>query len=174
MTRRLRMWAEDSGDPPPRVTWKAYMNYLRPFRTAMAILVATGLVIAGIDVSAQAAAAAPTSLNQQFRGMNWADPADNFLTRPVVPGGLSTDQTPAETYQVSLRVLGSFETNFKANTVRLAINPETVSSTWWQNYRQIIRAATKLHMKVILGDWGTPGDTQFKIPDMAAYDAMWD
>jgi hypothetical protein len=93
------------------------------------------------------------SLNSRFRGVNWADPRDNFIQDNNVPSGLSAADDYATTYRKSTQILGQFKTLLHANTVRLGINHATVSGAWWQSYRAIVDAATALDMNVILSVW---------------------
>jgi hypothetical protein len=78
-------------------------------------------------VSTASPASAATT---QFRGVNWADPNDNFITRPNVPVGLSTSDSYATVYAKATNVLKGFQ-GLGANTVRFGINTWTTSSTWW-------------------------------------------
>jgi Carboxypeptidase regulatory-like domain len=144
------------------------------FRT-VAVLVAAGLLLPGLAAGAAPAGAVPhtaapprtapasmtestgqaagKSLNSRFRGVNWADPRDNFIQDNNVPSGLSANDDYATTYRKSTQILGQFKSVLHANTVRLGINKATVTGAWWQSYRAIIDAATALHVNVILSVW---------------------
>src|SRR6266700_2519551 len=67
----------------------------------------------------------------QFRGVNWADPRDNYANDAVVPSGLSTSDNYATTYAKASAILKGFATNLSVNTVRLPINPYTVNGSFW-------------------------------------------
>jgi hypothetical protein len=62
----------------------------------------------------------------QFHGVNWADPNDNFVTGPIVPVGLSTSDNYATTYANATAILKGFQA-LGANTVRMAFNDATTS-----------------------------------------------
>src|SRR6266567_5435390 len=70
----------------------------------------------------------------QFRGVNWADPRDNYANDPVVPSGLSTADNCATTYRKASAIIRGFALNLDANTVRLPINPYTVNGSFWASY----------------------------------------
>ncbi len=89
----------------------------------------------------------------QFRGVNWADPRDNYANDPVVPSGLSTSDNYATTYAKSRAIIRGFATNLSANTVRLPINPYSVNGSFWKSYSGAIDAATANGFKVILSYW---------------------
>lgn len=89
----------------------------------------------------------------QFKGVNWADPRDNFADDEVVLSGLSTSDTYAQTYTKASRVISAFRANLGANTVRLPINPYTVNGRYWKSYRGVIDAASDKGFKVILSYW---------------------
>src|SRR6266700_8217409 len=44
----------------------------------------------------------------QFRGVNWADPRDNYANDPVVPSGLSTSDNYATTYAKASAIIRGF------------------------------------------------------------------
>jgi endoglucanase len=110
----------------------------------------------------------------QFRGVNWADPRDNFANDAVVPSGLSTSDNYATTYAKASAILKGFATNLSANTVRLPINPYTVNGSFWRSYTGAIDAATHMGFKVILSYWeGTGAQKDGLIDDMTSFWSMW-
>lgn len=121
-------------------------------------LLAVGLLLPGMAAAAAPAdagsgAGAAESLNSRFRGVNWADPRDNFIQDNNVPSGLSASDDYATTFRKSTQILGQFKSVLNANAVRLGINKATVTGAWWQSYRAIIDAATALDINVILSVW---------------------
>ncbi len=74
---------------------------------------------AGLQLTTASPAHAATS---QFHGVNWADPNDNFITRPNVPVGLSTSDSYATVYAKATAILKGFQA-LGANTVRMASTP---------------------------------------------------
>ncbi len=135
-------------------------------------LIQVGLVAAllltfnGVQWGASTKAHASTN---QFHGVNWADPNDNFGSGPIVPVGLSASDNYSDTYKKSNAILTGFK-SLGSNTVRLGINPATTSGGWWSSYVGAFDAATDLGMNVIIAPWlqnGTIGD------DTTAFYNMW-
>ncbi|MBK6010390.1 glycoside hydrolase family 5 protein [Streptomyces sp. MBT53] len=143
---------------------------LRATFVAVAIAAVTGTTLAGSPASA-----APSTNTSQFKGVNWADPRDNYADDPVVLSGLSLTDTYAQTYRKATRVIAAFRANLGANTVRLPINPYTVNGSYWKSYRGVIDAATAQGFKVIVSYWeGTGANKDGFIDDPATYWPMWD
>lgn len=110
----------------------------------------------------------------QFHGVNWADPRDNFANDAVVPSGLSASDNYAMTYAKARVIIKGFATNLSANTVRLPINPYTVNGQFWNAYTGAIKAATDQGFKVILSYWeGTGSFQDGKIDDLTTFWQMW-
>lgn len=110
----------------------------------------------------------------QFRGVNWADPRDNFADDEVVPSGLSTSDSYATTYAKATDITRDFRRKVGANTLRLPINPYSVGNDWWRSYRGAIDAATDHGFKVILSYWeGTGEDKEGTVDDPDAFWDMW-
>ncbi|MGN9843937.1 ricin-type beta-trefoil lectin domain protein [Nonomuraea sp. H19] len=142
---------------------------LIPRAVAAAVLLASPL----IAVLAQPAAANPLATSD-FRGVNWADPRDNYAADPVVPTGLSTSDGYTATHAKAKRIVSGFRSVLGANTVRMPINPSSVGTSWWSSYTGAIDAALGHGMKVILSYWEANSSKDGKIDDMAAWNAMWD
>lgn len=139
----------------------------RPGRlTSLGVLVVLLLSLLGVQVATGPSAAAATN---QFHGVNWADPNDNFITGPNIPVGLSTSDSYATTYAKATAILKGFQA-LGANTVRMGINTATTSSSWWSSLTGAYDAATALGMKVILCPWLQGG----KVSDTTAFYKMWD
>ena len=117
---------------------------------------------------AQSAAAA----TNQFKGVNWADTRDNYNTGWVIPDGLSASDSYSQVYSIANSYITAFQTNLGANTVRLPINPPSVSQAWWSAYRGAIDASLADGMKVIISAW-TESTSVGTITDMTAWNAMW-
>jgi hypothetical protein len=105
----------------------------------------------------------------QFRGVNWADPNDNFITGPNIPVGLSTADNYSTTYAKSTAILKGFQA-LGANTVRLGMNAATTSGSWWGSYTAALDAATALGMNVIIAPWLQGGT----VSDTTSFYQMWD
>jgi hypothetical protein len=127
-------------------------------------------LLLGALVATQTSQAGPArAATTQFRGVNWADPNDNFITGPNIPVGLSTADNYATTYAKSTAILKGFQ-GLGANTVRLGMNAATTSGSWWGSYTATLDAATALGMNVIIAPWlqgGTVSDTN-------SFYQMWD
>jgi hypothetical protein len=106
----------------------------------------------------------------QFHGVNWADPRDNFLTDPNVPVGLSSSDSYATTYTKATAILTGFQ-NLGANTVRFGINPQTTSSSSWSNLVAAYDATNALGMNVMIAPWPASGG---RVSDLNAFWGMWD
>lgn len=126
--------------------------------------------------AAQTSAAAPGGPHStsEFRGVNWADPRDNYAEDEVVPSGLSTSDDYAATFQKSSRIIQEFRHEVRANTVRLPINPSSIGTDWWKSYRAAIDAAVAEGFTVILSYWEADDAKDGRVDDPAAFDAMWD
>ncbi|NUQ95729.1 MAG: cellulase family glycosylhydrolase [Streptomyces sp.] len=119
-------------------------------------------------VLAQPAAAA----TNQFKGVNWADARDNYQSGWVIPSGLTASDSYAQVHSVADSYVKAFQSNLGANTVRLPINPPSVSSSWWGAYRGAIDAALGNGMKVIISAW-TESSSVGKVTDQSAWYSMW-
>jgi hypothetical protein len=107
-----------------------------------------------------------------FKGLNWADPNDNFSSGNVVPTGLTATDSYATTQTKANNILAAFQSQ-GANTVRIPINPPTVSGTWWGSYTGAIDAAVSKGMNVILGYWEASGSGDGLVDDTTSFWAMW-
>lgn len=136
-----------------------------------ALLAAVVLATGAVAVPAAAASAPPNT--SDFRGVNWADPRDNYASDEVVPSGLSVDDDYATTYRRATGIVAEFRRELRANTVRLPINPSSVGTDWWRSYRGAIDAATRSGFKVILSYWESDDAKDGRVDDTTAYDAMW-
>lgn len=147
---------------------------VRHRRTQLVCALGVFLTILGL-VGMQFVNTTPThAATNQFRGVNWADPRDNYANDPVVPSGLSTSDSYATTYAKATAIIKGFATNLSANTVRMPINPYTVNGSFWNSYTGAIDAATAQGFKVILGYWTGPGaQNTGMVNNMTAWWTMW-
>jgi hypothetical protein len=146
------------------------MRLVRVFSVLLTIAVL--VVLFGMKQAGTIRTAHAATNTSQFRGVNWADPRDNYANDAVVPSGLSTSDSYATTYAKATAVIRGFANNLGANTVRLPINPYTVNGSFWSSYTGAIDAATAQGFKVILSYWeGIPHTGT--IQDMTAFWAMW-
>ena len=106
----------------------------------------------------------------QFRGVNWADKRDNFVSDVLVLSGLSLTDTYESASVVAERVVGQFVELLGTNSLRLPINEPTVS-TFWNTYTGVIDVALTKG-RVFLSYWGPAQPSGPK--NMGAWWAMWD
>ena len=147
-------------------------NLIPRRRVLLPVLATAALAaaLAGGPLSAPAHAAANTS---QFKGVNWADPRDNFVNGPVVPSGLSTSDNYATTYAKASAIVSGFQANLGANTVRFGMNDKTTSSAWWNSYIGALDATLDKGMNVMIAPWAYPGQCSC-VKDTTAFYKMWD
>lgn len=143
---------------------------LRPVALALGALLGLGVAVAPASASPTVGPAGTS----EFRGVNWADPRDNYADDEVVPSGLSTADDYRTTYRKASDVILEFRRELRANTVRLPINPSSVGTEWWESYQGAIDAATRHGFKVILSYWEADDAKDGRADDPAAFDAMWD
>jgi MYXO-CTERM domain-containing protein len=105
----------------------------------------------------------------QFRGVNWADPGDNFQSGVLHIAGLSSSDTYSSALATGTAVMSQFVSKLGANAVRLPINEATVSG-YWSTYTGAIDAVLAKG-SVILCYWDSAKTN--KPPDMNAFWAMW-
>ncbi|MEU6551523.1 cellulase family glycosylhydrolase [Streptomyces sp. NPDC046915] len=149
-------------------------NRLTPRLRAACVAVAIAAV-GGATLAGSPAASAAQTGTSQFRGVNWADPRDNFADDYLQLSGLSTSDDYARTYAKASRIISAFRANLGANTVRLPINPYTVNGSYWKSYRAVIDAASAKGFKVIVSYWeGTGAQKDGFIDDETTFWPMWD
>ena len=142
-----------------------------------AITAGVGAVVLLLGTAAVANAGGrgePEGRTSDFRGVNWADPRDNYAADAVVPSGLAVTDSYGTVYRTAQRMVRGFRQNLGANTLRLPINPASVGTTWWKSYRGAIDAATAGGDQVILSYWEANTSKDGLIDDVAAWNKMWD
>ena len=105
----------------------------------------------------------------QFRGVNWADPKDNFQSGVLYVAGLSSSDTYSSASATGTQVMTQFVSKLGANAVRMPINEATVSG-YWSTYTGAIDAVLSKG-SVILCYWDSAKTN--KPPDMNAFWNMW-
>ncbi len=134
------------------------------FCVLSALLTIIALVV--IQVGNTPTAHAATS---QFRGVNWANPNDNFVTGNLVPVGLSTSDSYSTTFTKATAILKGFQ-SLGANTVRMPFNSATTSGSWWNSYIGALDAVSALGMNVVVAPWLQNGT----VSDTTSFYQMWD
>jgi MYXO-CTERM domain-containing protein len=125
------------------------------------------LLVAGVAILLGTAQAQATT--NQFRGVNWADPRDNFQSGVVYVSGLSSSDTYASASATGTSVMTQFVSKLGANAVRMPINEATVSS-YWGTYTGAIDAVLAKGT-VVLCYWDSAKTN--KPPDMTTFWNMW-
>jgi hypothetical protein len=144
-------------------------------RYALGIALGAAVLLAGAaPVPALAAPSTGPAGTSEFRGVNWADPRDNYADDEVVPSGLSTADDYSTTYATASDIILEFRHEVGANTVRLPVNPSSVGTEWWESYQGAIDAAVDRGFKVILSYWEGDNAKDGRVDDQASFDAMWD
>jgi MYXO-CTERM domain-containing protein len=110
-----------------------------------------------------------SAATNQFRGVNWADPGDNFQPGILYISGLSSSDTYDSALAVGNSIMDQFVSKLGANSVRLPVNEATVSK-FWSTYTGAIDAVLSKGM-VVLCYWDSAKSN--KPADMNAFWAMW-
>ncbi|WP_051807370.1 cellulase family glycosylhydrolase [Actinoplanes subtropicus] len=131
-----------------------------------------GLIIAAGALFVVGHMSAASAATNQIKGVNWADTRDNYNTGWVIPDGLAADMSYSRVYSIANADVQAFKNNLGANTVRLPINPPSVSESWWDSYKATIDASLDNGMNVIICAW-TEKNTVGTITDMTAWNSMW-
>jgi hypothetical protein len=141
---------------------------------AIAAAGGASLLLLATPAVAPAASGGSSGGTSDFRGVNWADPRDNYASDAVVPSGLALTDDYRTVYRTTQRMVRGFRQNLGANTLRLPINPASVGTAWWKSYRATIDAATSSGDKVILSYWEANTSKDGLIDDVPAWNTMWD
>ncbi|MEV0806322.1 ricin-type beta-trefoil lectin domain protein [Micromonospora sp. NPDC050200] len=142
-------------------------------RRGVTVATLAALLAAMVVVWVGASSAPAFAGTSQFKGVNWADPRDNYADDPVVPSGLSTSDSYSITYAKATAAIGGFQSNLGANTVRLPINPYTVNGSFWSSYTGAIDAAVAKGFKVILSYWEGSAHKDGLVDNTTSYWNMW-
>jgi endoglucanase len=107
-----------------------------------------------------------------FAGANWADPKNNFNDGVLILSGTAFTDNYEKLQGKANVILTTFQ-NAGINTIRLPINPPTVTTDWWNVYSGAIDKATEKGMKVILCCWESKSSPDGKVDDTAKFWEMW-
>ncbi|MDF2192459.1 RICIN domain-containing protein [Paraflavitalea sp. CAU 1676] len=107
-----------------------------------------------------------------IKGVNWADPDDNFEDGWVVISGLSSTDNYATTQSKAGNIINAFQQR-GANTVRMPVNPPTVLESWWTAYSGAIDTAVNKGFNVILAYWEGASSRNGTIDNTAQFWNMW-
>ena len=104
-------------------------------------------------------------------GVNWADARDNYNSGWVLPSGITASMSYATIKANAQTICSNFQSKLGANTVRIPINPPTVSG-WWSNYKGTIDGALAQGMKVIVCCW-TESSSVGSVTNWTNFISMW-
>ena len=110
-------------------------------RVACSVIAATAL-----------SAVSSFAVTSQFRGVNWADKRDNFVSGVLVLSGMSLSDDYQSASVVADRVIGQFQELFGTNSVRIPVNEPTIL-TFWDTYTGVIDMGLSKG-RVVMGYWG--------------------
>ena len=92
------------------------------------------------------------AVTSKFRGVNWADKRDNFVSDVLVLSGLSLSDNYQSASVVADRVIGQFQELFGTNSVRIPVNEPTVLK-FWDTYTGVIDMGLSKG-RIVMGYWG--------------------
>ncbi len=142
------------------------MKKLRIFGVALLLAVVLGFLIQRVDHGVEHVHAATS----KFAGVNWADVGDNFQSGDEILDGLTSSDSYATVEAKTNAVVSALATNLGANTIRIPINPPTVSTSWWNSYSGVIDEATSKGFNVIISYWSNNNGV---IDSSSSFWAMW-
>jgi hypothetical protein len=103
--------------------------------------------------------------------VNWADGRDNYNSGWVLPSGILSGDSYTTIKAHAQTICSNFKSKLGANTVRIPINPPTVSQ-WWGNYKGTIDGALAQGMKVIICCWTESGSIGY-VTNWTNFINMW-
>ena len=92
------------------------------------------------------------AVTSQFRGVNWADKRDNFVSDVLVLSGMSLSDNYQSASVVADRVIGQFQELFGTNSVRIPVNEPTILK-FWDTYTGVIDMGLSKG-RIVMGYWG--------------------
>ena len=116
------------------------------FGNKMRRLACVALAVAAVSATHSLA------VTSQFRGVNWADKRDNFVSDVLVLSGLSLSDNYQSASVVAERVIGQFQELLGTNSVRMPVNEPTVLNAF-DMYSGALDVALK-HGRLVMGYWG--------------------
>ena len=134
-------------------------------------LLVAGVAVFALNLPSPAWLLAAT---EQFRGVNWADQRDNFVPDALVLGGLDTADPYKVTRAKAAKILGGFQHDLGANTVRLPVNYPTVAGSYWSSYTGVVDEATHRGMNTVLSYWESSESKDGKVDDLTQFWTLWD
>jgi hypothetical protein len=103
--------------------------------------------------------------------MNWADARDNFVCGDLQPTGIWDGESYSTIYSKGLNITAGFA-GLGANTVRIPVNVDTVTGSWWSSYQATIDSAVANGLNVIVSEWDECNSENGTMD--TNWQAMWD
>jgi len=125
---------------------------ITPRHCARARLIISILIGGFIAVITPALTTAAISAGQ-VRGVNWGDPRDNFVCGNLLPSGIYAGESYSTILSKSSAITTRLSSLTGANTIRLPVNVDTVTGSFWTSYYATIDAAVAQGLNVILSQW---------------------
>lgn len=110
------------------------------------------------------------AVTNQFRGTNWADKRDNFVSDVLKLSGMTGTEDYQAAYALSDRVMSQFVEKLGINSLRIPINEPTALKAW-SSYKGIIDGILA-HGRMLIGYWGPAQPAGPK--NMDDWWKMWD
>ncbi len=107
-----------------------------------------------------------------IKGVNWADVRDNFINGAIVLSGLSASDNYMQVKKKAGLILSGFKKD-GINTIRLPINPPTVSENWWKAYKAVADKALSKKMNVIFCCWEADSSRNGRVDNLKFFWPMW-
>ena len=92
------------------------------------------------------------AITSQFRGVNWADKRDNFVSDVLVLSGMSLSDNYQSATTVAERIIGQFQELLGTNSVRVPVNEPTILTNL-AAYSGVLDVALK-RGRLVMGYWG--------------------
>lgn len=109
-------------------------------------------IACGVLAAMVISAVSSFAVTNQFRGVNWADKRDNFVSDILVLSGMSLSDNYQSASVVADRVIGQFQELFGTNSVRIPVNEPTVLK-FWDTYTGVIDMGLSKG-RIVMGYWG--------------------
>lgn len=129
--------------------------------------------VAKVAIAASLVAASAVNsfaITNQFRGVNWADKRDNFVSDVLVLSGMSLTDTYESASVLAERIVGQFVELLGTNSLRIPVN-EPTTQKFWNTYKGIIDVSLEKG-RVVMGYWGPAQPAGPK--NMDDWWKMWD
>ncbi len=110
------------------------------------------------------------AITNQFRGTNWADKRDNFVSDVLKLSGMTGTEDYQAAYALSDRVMSQFVEKLGINSLRIPINEPTALKAWG-SYKGIVDGILA-HGRMLIGYWGPAQPAGPK--NMDDWWKMWD